>query len=164
MNLPVTPSAPIRFWRAFAVTYGLCMVVQLAGSAFTRQSVTDWYVTLAKSPLTPPGYMFGVVWTILYVLMAVAAARVAVQLGQWNSRPLRWWFIQLVAGLVWTMVFFGQRNPDHGLLILSLAWASTVISAVYFWRVQRRAALLMLPLLAWVSFACYLNNYIVLHN
>lgn len=160
-----TPTAtPRSLLRPLLVTYGLCLVVQLVGSYFTTQSVTSWYPTLEKSPLTPPGYMFGVVWTILYVMMAVAAARIVRRTGRWNSRPLRWWFIQLMAGLLWTMLFFGMRDVDQALLVLSLAWAATVLSVIYFWRTERLAGLLMLPLLAWVSFACYLNNYIVLHN
>ncbi|PZP83487.1 MAG: TspO protein [Azospirillum brasilense] len=164
MNMHAHTTRPQRNALRFVVAYGLCFFVQAVGGYYTTLSVGDWYPTLNKSPLTPPGAVFGITWTVLYFLMALAAARIAKITGQWNNRPLRWWFIQLFAGLLWTMVFFGQRNPDQGLYIISFGWVATLITLIYFWRVNRTAGLLLLPLMAWISFASYLNGYIVTHN
>lgn len=155
---PFHPAMP------FIVAYGLCVIVQVIGGHYTQMSVTDWYPTLNKSPLTPPGMWFGIVWTILYILMAVAAARVARITGQFNNRPLRWWLVQLFTGLVWTMVFFGHRDIENGMVLISFGWVATLLSVLFFWRVDRVAGLLLVPLLGWISFASYLNFYILQHN
>ena len=148
----------------FMTAYGLCLAVQLLGGYYTQMSVTTWYADLNRSPLTPPGMWFGIVWTILYFLMAWAAARVARITGRWNSRPLRWWLLQLLAGLVWTMLFFGQRDTDTSFYLITFNWVAVLMTVWLFWRVDRRAGLLMVPLLLWISFATYLCWYIVQHN
>lgn len=163
----MTPSQIVRTYHpavSFIMAYGLCLFVQGAGGYYTQMSVNDWYPALNKSPLTPPGMWFGIVWTSLYFLMALAAARVAKIAGQWNNRPLRWWLVQLFTGLIWTMVFFGHRDIQNGMYVIAFEWVATLITVVLFWRVNRLAALLLVPLLAWVSFASYLNLYILQHN
>lgn len=155
---------PAKSFAAFALAYGLCLAVQAAGAYFTAQSVHDWYPTLTKSPLTPPGMWFGIVWTALYFLMALAAAQVWRATGQAMNRPLRWWCIQLLLGLWWSITFFGTRDVRAGLLVLALTWIAVAVTFLKFRRVNRLAGWLMLPLLGWVSFAAYLNFYIFLHN
>lgn len=148
----------------FVIAYGLCVITQGLGKYFTDLGMNGWYQSLDKSPLTPPGYIFAIMWTALYFLMALAAARIAKITGQWNNRPLRWWLIQLFTGLVWTMVFFGHRDAQNGLYLLLFNWLAIAVTLLLFWRVNRRAGMLLVPLLAWVSFAVYLNAYIVQHN
>lgn len=84
--------------RPFIGFYAICLLVQFAGSYFTQMSVGSWYLTLDKSPFTPPGYVFGIAWTLLYICMSMAAARIYHRIGTLNNRPMRWWLIQLVAG------------------------------------------------------------------
>lgn len=159
MNLPQRATI-----KAFLFFYGLALLVQWGGSYFTFMSVTSWYTTLAKSPLTPPGIYFGIVWTTLYFLMALAATIVWKKTGTFNNRPLRWWYIQLLGGLVWCAVFFGMREIGHGLYVIGFEWVAVLLTLVFFLRVDRRAALLILPLMAWITFASYLNFYIARHN
>lgn len=149
---------------AFLSFYALCLFVQTTGSYFTLLSVGDWYRGLAKSPLTPPGPVFGIAWTTLYFLMALAAARVWRVLGRVNARPLRWWLIQLLLGWVWTMVFFGLRDVQMGFLVIVLALLAVLVSVRLFLRTERTAGWLMLPLLLWVGFASYLNGAILVLN
>ncbi len=160
----VTTTRPQRNALRFIAAYGLCLVVQVLGGYFTQLSVNDWYQALNKSPLTPAGMWFGVAWTILYFLMALAAARIAKITGQWNNRPLRWWLVQLFVGLVWTMVFFGHRDIENGFYVIAFNWVAVLVTIVLFSRVNRVASALMLPLWAWLTFATYLNLYILQHN
>lgn len=149
---------------AFLIFYLPCFVVQAIGGYLTQQSVMDWYPTLNKSSLTPPGYVFGVAWSILYALMALAASRVYVVRGTWRSRSLVWWGIQLVLGLLWSAVFFGHREVMAGLVIIVINWAVVVYVADRFWKAERLAGALMVPLMGWLTFATYLNGFILLNN
>lgn len=162
--MTLTTTRPQRNALRFVVAYGLCLIVQLLGGYYTQMSVTTWYADLTKSPWTPPGIWFGIVWTILYFLMALAAARIAKITGQWNNRPLRWWLVQLFTGLVWTMVFFGHRDIENGFYLIAFNWVAVLITLLLFWRVNRMAGMLLLPLMAWISFAAYLCLYIVQNN
>lgn len=148
---------------SFLAFYAACFVVQTLGGLITQQSVMSWYPTLTKSALTPPGYVFGIAWTMLYILMALAASRIYAIRGTLRSRSLVWWGIQLVLGLLWSIVFFGQQQVALGFVIILLNWAAVAFVTRRFWRIEKRAGALMLPLLLWVSFASYLNGFIVLH-
>jgi tryptophan-rich sensory protein len=149
---------------AFMGFYLMALFVQFVGSHFTFMSVTSWYTTLNKSSLTPPGVYFGIVWTLLYLLMSVAATMVWRRSTKVNCRPLRWWLIQLLGGLLWCIVFFGARNIEQGMAIILFDWFAALLTCIFFWRVKRSAGLLIFPLLLWLSFASYLNFFILQHN
>lgn len=141
--------------------YAVCFVVQAVGSVITATSVESWYPALEKSTLTPPGYVFGIVWTILYIVMAVAAWRIWRKERTLNSAALRIWLMQLVTGLLWTSTFFGMRMAHEGLVIIACLWMLVLLTLRRFVAIDRLAAGLMVPLLLWVSFATYLNAMIV---
>lgn len=149
---------------AFLVFYALCLLIQVFGSYFTALSVSTWYPTLEKSPLNPPGYVFGIVWTILYILMAVAATRVFAITSTVKCRPLVWWAAQLLLGFIWCIVFFGQQGIFAGFIIISCTVLAAIVTAVLFWRVERLAGVLMMPLILWLTLATHLNLYLYLHN
>lgn len=140
------------------------LFVQFYGSVITRRSVDDWYPALEKSVLTPPGFVFGIVWTLLYLLMTIAAWRVWRVERTLRSSAQRAWALQLLTGLLWTMVFFGMRNPQWGIAVIACVVLFAVLALLRFSRVDKPAAALMVPLVAWVSFATYLNLVIVLQN
>ena len=150
--------------RDFILFYALCFTVQAIGGWFTAGSVTTWYPTLHHSRLTPPGYVFGIVWTSLYFLMAVAATRVRGALGSFNNRPLRWWLVQLLLGLVWSILFFGNQAILAGLIIILAMDVAVLLTLRQFWQVDRRAGMLLLPLQAWLLLATYFNSFVYLHN
>ena len=118
----------------------------------------DWYATLAKPPWNPPSWVFGPVWTLLYTLMAVAAWLVwrrggfAVQRG-----PLICYLVQLALNAAWTPLFFGLHQPGWALADILLLWLALTATLAAFWRVHRAASWLLVPYLAWVSFASALN-------
>lgn len=141
--------------------YALCFLVQGIGGYVTQFSVRDWYVGLEKSALTPPGAAFGIAWTLLYFLMAVAATRVYLKRKTLRSRSLCWWGIQLLLGLIWTFVFFGQREVMLGFVVIVANWAAVAFTLYRFWRIDRVAGWLLVPLFLWLSFASYLNGFIL---
>lgn len=150
---------------SFCLFYGAALATQFLGNYFTMMSVRGWYVALEKSVLTPPGYVFGIVWTALYLLMAVAAWRIhRTQRQGYVSPALQRWWLQLVLGLLWSICFFGLRNPELGFAVILLVWVAIVATIARFLCIERIAGYLLLPLGLWVSFAAYLNGVIALHN
>lgn len=136
----------------------VCFAAAAIGGSLTASSVGGWYQTLAKPALTPPDWVFGPVWTTLYLMMAVAAWLVW-RRGGWQSQrgPLVLFFIHLAINVAWSGVFFGLQSPGAGFAVIVLLWLAIVATAATFWRHSRAAALLLVPYLTWVSFASYLN-------
>ncbi len=145
------------------------LVAGLGGLA-TANNVNGWYATADKAPWSPPNWVFGPVWTILYIAMAVAAWLV------WRRRPdgtrpaLTAYAAQLALNLLWTPVFFGLY-PALGTSALWIAFGIIVALAVavavtvlYFGPISRMAGLLMLPYLTWIVFAASLNLWAALNN
>ena len=123
----------------------------------------SWYMMLSKPSVSPPTWVFGPVWTLLYALMGIAAFLV------WRSRPahsvaakrrsraLRLYAAQLFANFIWTPLFFGMHNVGLALIDIVVLWCLIVATMVSFYSVNRTAAYLLIPYLCWVSFATFLN-------
>jgi tryptophan-rich sensory protein len=132
----------------------------------TARGVQDWYPSLIKPSFNPPAWVFGPVWTLLYLLMGTAAFLV------WQKGPdrelvraaLGMFALQLVLNGLWSVFFFGMRLPGVAFAEILLLWVSIAITAFLFWRSVPSAGLLLLPYLAWVSFAAVLNGSIWLLN
>ena len=117
-----------------------------------------WFAALAKPEWNPPSWLFGPVWTALYLLMGVAAALVwRTGRGHARQRALAAFCVQLVVNALWTPVFFGLHSPGGALAVIVLLWLLIIVTLLQFWRVHRFAAALLVPYLAWVSFAMALN-------
>jgi tryptophan-rich sensory protein len=138
----------------------ICEASGLIGSIFTVSSIPTWYATLAKPFFNPPSWVFGPVWTTLYFLMGVSIFLV------WGKKKAdtKWFWIQLFFNFIWSIVFFGFRNLGLGFIIIALLWASIVITILEFKKINKISAYLLLPYLAWVSFASLLNFTILLLN
>lgn len=134
---------------------GLCLLVAVSDAAITQTSVHDWYAALRKPPGTPPDWLFGPVWTALYVLMGVGAWRVWRRIGE--ARSLRLWGWQLLVNALWTPAFFGLRSVAAGLPVIVLLTVLVGLTLRAFARIDRAAALMFVPYLAWVGYAAYLN-------
>jgi translocator protein len=126
--------------------------VSILGGLATATSVRTWYQSLAKPGFTPPDAAFAPAWTALYIAMAIAAWLAWRQ----GARLLPYW-LQLALNLAWSVLFFGLRRPDLALIELAALWLAILWTIVVFWRASMPAGLLMLPYLAWVSFAGALN-------
>lgn len=141
--------------------FGLALWILLCFSAATMGALFppgEWYLQLNKPAWNPPSWLFGPVWSALYLMMAVAAWLVwrtggfSVQRG-----PLVFFLVQLGLNALWTPLFFGLHRPGLAFVEILLLWVSICLTAAAFFRVRRLAGWLLLPYLAWVSFASVLN-------
>jgi tryptophan-rich sensory protein len=132
------------------------LVVGAAGTFFTEPNIATWHAFLVKPDFNPPNWVFAPVWTTLYILMAVAAWRVWKITG--TKAPEMWaWMIQLTLNFFWSAIFFAGHQIFLALAEMALLWAAIAVTLVLFWRRDRIAGLLLLPYLAWISFAFCLN-------
>lgn len=134
-----------------------CFAVSALGAWATAGSVDTWYQTLNKPAFNPPNWIFGPVWTALYVMIAVAGWRVWRRRGFADRRAFAFYGLQLGLNLMWSIVFFGLQEVGAAFLELLVLWAAIAATLVLFWKHDKIAALLLAPYLAWVSFAGALN-------
>jgi benzodiazapine receptor len=134
---------------------GLCFAAS-ASAVFV--STGDWYASLSKPSWNPPSWVFGPAWTLLYILMAVAAWLVWRE-GGWRAqgRALRLFLLQWFLNALWTPLFFGLHRPGLAFAEIALLWLAIAATLWSFWRVRKLAGVLLVPYLAWVSFAAALN-------
>ena len=145
-------------WLVLALFVIICLGTAALGAAWTNLSVGDWYVTLAKPSWIPPKWVFGPVWTTLYIGMAIAAWLVWRNKGLGEAwLPLLLFGVQLFLNAAWSALFFGMRNPGIAFADIVLLWFAILATIVAFRRVSNLAATLLVPYLAWVSFATALN-------
>jgi len=145
-------------WR-LAVSILACEAVGASGSLFTTPAIPEWYANLAKPDLAPPNWIFAPVWTALFALMGVALFLV------WREKTslkkvraaLFAFFLQFLLNVAWSAIFFGLRLPGWAFAEIIFLLAAIILTIVLFRRVSRAAAWLLIPYLAWVGFASYLN-------
>ncbi|TVR96547.1 MAG: tryptophan-rich sensory protein [Rhodospirillales bacterium] len=145
-------------WLVLAGFLAASVVVSAIGGAVTAGSVETWYPRLIKPGFTPPDWVFGPVWTVLYVMMAVAAWLVWRRTGFVGGRvPLGLYAVQLTLNLGWSVLFFGLRWIGVALAEIALLWVAIAATAITFGHVDRRAGWLLVPYLLWVGYATVLN-------
>jgi tryptophan-rich sensory protein len=146
------------------VFIGICQLSGVIGSFFTSRSIPVWYVYLRKPVFTPPGWLIGTVWIVLYTLMGVAAFLVWRRRRGWGGRASVAFTVQLLLNALWSIMFFGLRSPSAGLVNIVALWIAILLTIVEFYKLSRTAALLMVPYILWVSFAAFLNYSIFIMN
>lgn len=135
-----------------------CLAIGALGALVTAPAIASWYPILAKPSFNPPNWIFGPVWTTLYILMAIAAWLVWRSAGLPAARTALLLFVlQLALNSVWSLLFFGLHRIDLALIDIVLLLAAIVATTLAFLRHSRVAAWLLVPYLAWVSFATVLN-------
>lgn len=135
---------------------GICYGLAALGGYATSQGLGQYYQTLAKPAWTPSGMIIGLIWQILFGLMAVSAWLVWRRAG-WYHLGIVLFIVQLLLNLGWSYAFFVMQCPEIAFYELSVLWLSILATAILFWPVSRLATALLLPYLAWVAFAGYLN-------
>jgi tryptophan-rich sensory protein len=136
-----------------------CELVGFVGSAFTFSAIKDWYVYLNKPFFSPPNYLFGPVWTILYALMGISAYLIWKK-GYKNSKiksALNLFVIQLALNFIWTPIFFGAKQLLLAFVVIVAMWIYIFKTIKAFGKINKVASYLLYPYLAWVSFASILN-------
>lgn len=134
-----------------------CFAASAVG-AVASASAPDFYAELVRPTWSPPAWLFGPVWTVLYALMAIAAWLVWREKGWAGARLAMGLFVaQLVVNALWSWLFFAWQQGTLALIDIGLLWVLIVATTIAFWRVKPAAGLLLVPYLAWVSFAAALN-------
>ena len=154
----------------FILSLTFCFLAAALGSAFTTSQIATWYAGLHKPSFSPPNWIFGPVWTILYILMAISLYIV------WNYKTksnktavarhngILYFFVQLICNSLWSIVFFGLHAPMAAFFVIIALWTFIFLSMRNFSMVTKTAGQLLIPYLAWVSFASVLNFSVVLLN
>lgn len=149
-------------WKNFIA----CIAIPLAVgslSAFLTQNNMETFTAINKPLFAPPGWLFPVVWTILYLLMGVASYLVLTS-GKPNGTALAVYVIQLVVQFFWPIIFFNLELYLFAFIWLVLLWLLILKTTSLFYQISKPAGYLMLPYLIWVTFAGYLNFFIYLLN
>lgn len=155
-----------RTFLKLVVTVVVTQLAGIIGSLFTFSAIPTWYATLTKPELNPPSWVFGPVWTTLYLLMGVSAFLIW-QKG-WARKDVKIalsvYGVQLVLNALWSIVFFGMQSPGLALVVIAFLFVSIVATMVLFYKISRPAMYLLIPYILWVSFASYLNYAIYALN
>ena len=146
-------------WTVLIAAVIICNLAGIIGSFFTFSAIPGWYATLVKPELSPPNWVFGPVWTTLYTFMGIAAYLV------WekgiNKKDVKTalgvFGIQLVLNSIWSIIFFGMNMIFYAFIEIIFLWVAIAASIVLFYRIDKRAAYLLIPYIVWVSFAAFLN-------
>ncbi|WP_371156131.1 TspO/MBR family protein [Jannaschia sp. 2305UL9-9] len=146
-------------WMLFLLFFGACCAAGTTGAMFPPG---DWYRQLSKPPWTPPDIVFPIAWSILYLCLAFAAARVAPMDGA--EYALAFWAVQIALNTLWTPVFFGLRGMKAALVVIGFLWLSVAGLLIMLWPLDRLAFVAILPYLLWVTIAGALNASVLRRN
>jgi translocator protein len=136
------------------------------GSFFTSPAITGWYSLIEKPRINPPSWVFGPAWTIIYILMGISLYLIWSKGCKENKVKvaISIFMIQLMLNSVWSILFFGLKNPGLAFIEIFFLWISILITIIFFYKISKKAAYLLVPYILWVSFASYLNYSIWILN
>ncbi|MFA5187960.1 MAG: TspO/MBR family protein [Patescibacteria group bacterium] len=153
-------------WFRLIFSFLICQAAGGIGAIFTMPGISTWYATLQKPAFNPPNWIFGPVWTMLFVLMGIALYLV------WNkskekegkNKAIIFFCIQLVLNIGWSFCFFYLQSPLAGLIEIFVLWIFILLTIVYFYKISKIASYLLIPYILWVSFAVVLNYFLFILN
>jgi translocator protein len=148
------------------VSIFICQLAGIIGAVFTFSSIPTWYSTLNKPSFNPPNWIFGPVWTLLFLLMGISLYLIWNR--GFNNQSVKIaviiFAIQLALNIIWSLLFFGLRYPLFAFIEIIMLWLAILITIIKFYNINVTAALLLIPYLLWVSFAAILNYSIYILN
>lgn len=148
------------FWAKALISCALCLALGTASGLSTAGSISGWYAELNKPSFNPPNWIFGPMWTLLYLMMGFAFALIWERKDEGGlvaKRSMGMFVLQFLLNLAWTPIFFGVQNFSLALGIIITLWILILMTMLCFWRQNKLAGMLMLPYLLWVGFASILN-------
>ena len=153
-------------WIRLIIAILVCQLAGVVGSIFTAPSIATWYSKLQKPFFSPPNWVFAPVWITLFTLIGISLYLI------WNKGlkdklvkvSISVFAVQLILNVLWSFLFFGLQNPFYGLIEIIMLWIAILITILKFYKVDKRAGLLLLPYILWVSIATVLNYYIFVLN
>ena len=152
-------------WKPYLISIGIALFAGALSGLLSMDGMKVYAASVTKPPLTPPGWVFSVVWTILYTLMGISAVRI------WQSKEsverssgLNLYVAQLIVNFFWSLIFFNAQAFGFAFIWLLFLWVLVLLMIIQFRKVDRLAALLQIPYLVWLTFAAYLNLGVWLLN
>lgn len=142
----------------------ICFIVGVTASYFQSDSISSWYPTLIKPPLTPPNIMFPIAWTIIYLLMGLSIGFVLNTNNKGKKISIVLFAVQLFFNFTWSIVFFYKQNPLIGFLNIVILDVLVINYIIKSRQINRVSSWLFIPYLLWLLFATYLNGYILFYN
>ncbi|MBU0898393.1 MAG: tryptophan-rich sensory protein [Nanoarchaeota archaeon] len=152
-------------WSKLLVSLIACQLAGFVGAIFTTSNIATWYATINKPTFTPPNWLFAPAWTTLFILMGIALYLIW-EKGSWkkNIKPIAVFKVQLILNIVWSVLFFGIQNPFAAFIEIIFLWITILATIILFYKIDKRAAYLMIPYIAWVTFAALLNYSVWILN
>ncbi|UCD03092.1 MAG: tryptophan-rich sensory protein [Candidatus Aenigmatarchaeota archaeon] len=153
-------------WTRLVAAVVICNLAGFAGSLFTTPNIATWYASINKPAFTPPNWVFGPVWTTLFILMGISLYLIwqKTNLNSQGKKAAGIFGVQLFLNIMWSVLFFGLQNPMAAFAEIIILWAFIAATIWLFWRIDRKAAYLLIPYIAWVSFAAFLNYSVWMLN
>jgi tryptophan-rich sensory protein len=145
------------------VSIAIPLIAGFAGSIFTTKSIPNWYATIQKPSFNPPNWIFGPVWTLLFIMMGIALYLVWTS-GKADNAALWIFGIQLALNLLWSIIFFGLHSPLWAFVDIIALWLAILATIISFYSVSATASYLLIPYILWASFATILNWKIMVLN
>lgn len=154
-----------NLWK-LVVAVAVVELIGNLGAIFTLPAISTWYASLAKPSFTPPSWLFGPAWIVLYALIGIALYLVWERgAGKPKFRNAMLAFgAQLVLNVMWSFAFFGLHSPAYGVIVIVALWIAILAAVITFYRISRAAAYALVPYLIWVTFAAILNMFVFLMN
>ena len=145
-------------WKVYAFWIGLSLAIGVLSGLLSRPGMEGFQETVRQPPLSPPAFLFPVVWTALYILMGIGAARIwLTDPSALRSKGINLFIAQLVVNFFWSLIFFDARAFSLAFIWLLLLWGLVLWMIITFRKVDRLASILQLPYLLWLTFAAYLS-------
>ncbi len=147
-----------KLWKLIAAII-ICQVAAVIGSVFTAPSIPTWYASIQKPDFNPPNWVFAPVWTTLFLLMGISLYLVWDRGLEKKGVKLAVYVfgIQLALNVVWSLLFFGLQNPFFAFVEIVFLWIAILVNIILFYRISRKAGIILVPYILWVSFAAFLN-------
>jgi len=149
-------------YKRLIISLALPQLAGIIGSFFTTPAISTWYATLQRPSFSPPNWIFGPVWIILYILMGISVYLIWQQIEKNKTAKGALWlfWVHLVFNASWSIIFFGLQNPGLAFINIIIIWLLIIALMIKFWKINRWATYLLIPYLLWVGFASVLNYFI----
>ena len=148
-------------WKILIASFILVYLVAFFGSMITNQSVNSSWYDHIKPSITPPDFIFPIIWNLLFIFIAVSLYLAFVHSKRSHVKIMSIFGINLILNLLWSILFFGLRNPRLAFYDIILLWISIIGMIFTTWSISKKSSLLLIPYLLWVSFAMYLNYLMI---
>lgn len=154
----------MKAWIISSLSIIFCLIIGFISSMFQTESMISWYPTLEKSVLTPPGFVFPIVWTLLYICIGISLAYILLQKPEKKFVLVFLWSSQILFNFLWSILFFYMKSPLLGFIDIILLDIVVILFIICGFKPSRVSSVLFIPYLVWLVLATYLNGYVMLNN